>query len=167
MKQSNILCINQSSKRVSRAITIINNNSVIALTVFNSVHSSSVGLRVTNKIKAITILHTDLYNMLIGLLLGDGSLQMGKQSKNPRFIHGQGIGKLAYSWYIFNLLSHYCQSVPVQFKSTSGGSINWSQSVVTRSYPSLFLLYEQFYSNGKKVVPKNITEMVTPEGLAF
>jgi hypothetical protein len=63
-------------------------------------------------------------------------------------------------------LSHYCASSPSLVAGTRAGVRYYGLEFFTRAYPCFTELYLLFYSNGVKVVPDNIYELLTPVALA-
>lgn len=54
------------------------------------------------------------YSVIVGLLLSDGWLIFTNinKSKNAQLGFKQSLKKFEYLWYVFNILSYYCSSVP-------------------------------------------------------
>ena len=116
-------------------------------------------------------LPNNLKNILIGLLLGDLCAQ--KQTKNSntmlRFI--QGIPNKEYLLHLFELFGNYTRldqpSIIDRSPDHRTGKIYNCIQFHTYALPCFNELHNLFYVNGKKVVPSNIGELLTPEGLAY
>jgi hypothetical protein len=67
---------------------------------------------------------------------------------------------------VFNLLSHYCSSLPNLTSSVRVGKINYAVGFFTRSLPCFTNLHSLFYPLGIKIIPSNIYELLTPIALA-
>ncbi len=107
-----------------------------------------------------------IYNILIGLILSDGWLAINKEG-NARFGFKQSLSKFLYLFFIFLKLSHYCSVYPSLVKTKLNGKIFYGVSFITRILPCFTELYYLFYFKGKKIVPLNLFELLTYEGLAY
>ena len=108
------------------------------------------------------------YSVIVGLLLSDGWLRLSKKSKSLNAHLGlqQSIDHVDYIWYVFNLLSHYCNNLPVYRWQKRGEKYNLSIEVITRALPCFTKLHSIFYPNGVKIIPNNIYNILTPIALA-
>jgi hypothetical protein len=66
----------------------------------------------------------------------------------------------------FFTLSHYCQSYPNIRKRVRLGKESYTLRLTTRSLPCLTEFYNKFYVDRKKVIPKDIYNLLTPVALA-
>jgi hypothetical protein len=125
---------------------------------------------ITKAERAQFTLSSDLKDILIGLLLGDLYNHKQKTSINARLEFTQGIVHKEYIQHLYELFSSYCGMVP---KITSRspdkrtGKIYSAVGFKTYALPCFNELYELFYSSGKKIVPLNIAELLTPLGLCY
>jgi hypothetical protein len=111
----------------------------------------------------------DLKNISVGLILGD--LNIHKLRVNARLCFKQGIVHKDYIFHLSDLFQNFCSSGPKTCNPAVDGRTG-------KVYPFLYFktytlfcfteLYELFYTaSGKKVVPLNIGEVLTPIGLAY
>lgn len=125
------------------------------------------------------------YNILyplVGLILSDGDITVHNNNKNkeggiftfkhtipsPRAEHAaRVIEKYEYLHSIFLIFSHYCSSYPRFVKTRLNRKELYSIEIVTRSLPCFLVLYEKFYSRGKKRIPNDLYDILTYEGLAY
>ena len=78
----------------------------------------------------------------------------------------QSQGHSGYLWFLFLILSHYCNSYPNYRSRARLGNISYTLEFYTRSLPCLTEFYFKFYVGREKVIPKDIYNMLTPAGLA-
>jgi hypothetical protein len=88
------------------------------------------------------------------------------QKSEARFGFKQSIDKFEYFYFVFSILSHYCSSYPYLVKTKFKGSTFFGVSMVTRTLPCFTNLYDLFYKKKTKVVPSNLFDILTYEGLA-
>ncbi len=109
---------------------------------------------------------------LVGLILGDGWFLRNKSKlggfQNSRFCFSQSVVHSDYFYFVYKFFKSYCQGSPYQFNKfskltgpTSGLRFN------TMNLPCFNFYYDLFYKHGKKHIPFNIIEYLTPISLAF
>lgn len=97
--------------------------------------------------------------VLIGLLLGDGCLE--RKSKNSRLQVKQSVNKKEYVVWLNNIFLDYVKTPAKQRKDTD----QWY--FATRSLSQFEEWNKIFYKNRKKIIPKNICDLLaSPISLA-
>jgi len=109
-----------------------------------------------------------IHGIIIGVLLSDGwvRLQQKNRSINGCLHFKQSVAHSQYVWFVFNILSHYCPSLPFLVTGTRAGVRNYGLEFYTRSLPCITEIYHLFYPNGVKAIPQNIYELLSPAALA-
>jgi heme/copper-type cytochrome/quinol oxidase subunit 1 len=123
----------------------------------------------TNIIRYMIDIPNNIYYPLIGILLSDGTIIVDNKSKHKlggRFRFKQPLSKFEYVHTVFSLLSHYCSSYPRFIKSRVNRKDFYGIEIITRSLPCFLLLYQKFYFEGKKIIPVDLYDVLTYEGLA-
>ena len=106
-------------------------------------------------------------NVIVELLLSDGWLAFSSsKNKNARLGVEQSYSHKAYVHFVFSILSHYCNSLPVYKKRVGKGNTTYSIGFITRALPCFTELHSIFYVNNVKRIPHNIYELLTPVTLA-
>ncbi len=128
------------------------------------------GISLNNYVRSITKPTLLQLYKIIGHLLGDGTIEMCKTSKYPRFCFTQTFKRFEYLWSVYKSISNLCQKLPSNNKGIRKGKYFYSLVIHTRSYPFLMLLYNMFYPlvNGKriKIIPDNLIYFLNPISLA-
>lgn len=106
--------------------------------------------------------------IIFGSLLGDGKLELAPRAKNVRFGFTQGKKNEEYFIFVFNELKYWCKISNYRIytyfdKRTNKNytSLNfWSKNLEIFNF-----FYKIFYSNNKKIVPKDLS-LLTPLALS-
>lgn len=104
---------------------------------------------------------------LVGLLLGDGHLETQNGGRTYRLKIEQSNAHRSYVQHLYELFEAWVLTPP-QVKVCRSGERTiykwWFQSV---SHGAFRFCAQQFYREGRKVVPKLIARLLKPRGLAY
>jgi hypothetical protein len=107
--------------------------------------------------------------MLVGLMLGDISLQVNSTRTAARLKFEWGNINKEYAFYVYSLLSDYCLDVPRrQERVNANGNtvVTWCFQTIT--HPAFVFLYQMFIVDGVKSIQFDILfDAITPVSLAF
>lgn len=112
----------------------------------------------------------ELKEISVGLLLGDLFASKRKSSLNVCLCFNQGVVHEDYIYHLYELFKNYCKSGPKitnQLPHLKTGKVYSNIRFQTRAFPCFNLLYDLFYLEGKKIVPLNIFDLLTPLGLCY
>jgi hypothetical protein len=142
------------------------NTSCISLVVYGSNLLSTVGYpKITSILRYTVGIPTNLYSVLVGILISDAWLQNNK-SGNSRLAFKQSLSHFKYFYFIFTKFSHYCSAPPKISKTILNNKTFYAISFSTRCYPCFTEVYKLFYKNKVKIVPNNLYDILTYESLA-
>ena len=164
------------------------NNKCKSIVIYGSNLQSSINLpKFTSIVSYMVNIPNNILSPLVGILLSDGhieyksrkTLNSGKEisyfktknSKiysniNSRFRFKQSIDHLEYLYYVFNILSPYCISYPRLVKTRVNCRDFYGIEVITRALPCFTVLRDMFYRGRNKIIPENLYDLLTYEGLA-
>lgn len=125
--------------------------------------SSTVGSRYTSIERALIRIPTNKMSVFIGIILSDATLQKGRGEARLQF--KQKYSQFEYFYLVFFQLSHYCSKGPYVTKAILHKKKHYGLGFTTRSLPCITELYHLFYIEGKKIIPYNLFELLTWEGL--
>ena len=105
--------------------------------------------------------------VLVGILLGDASLETQNKGRTYRLKLEQSERHSEYLMHLYQLFKEWCLSPPHkrEVKRNSKISINFAFSTV--SHGAFRFYAQQFYKNGKKKVPALVGKIFTPVSLAY
>ena len=116
------------------------------LTVWGSFMGSGVGSgRLTREVAEMYKFTNYQFSVVVGILLSDGWVIMGKGAVNPRVGFKQSLEKSSYVWDVFLTLSPFCQSLPNYLLNKRNKNTYHSLNFFTRSLPCLKEFYLLFY----------------------
>ena len=109
-------------------------------------------------------------DIIFGSLLGDAHAERRKIGNGTRVTFYQEGVHVSYLLWLHSLFSdlQYCNSnIPViQTRLGSKGIVRKIIRFRTWNYTSFDLIYDEWYSDGKKIIPKSIAQYLTPLVLA-
>ena len=126
--------------------------------------------RLSKAEKSRIILSDKLKEILVGLILGNLTCQKQKLQRNPTFRFTQGMNHKEYLFHLYELFQNYCSKAPRKCNILPDKRTRKYYTYIvfyTCSLPCLVPLYELFFVDGKKIVPPNIGELLTPLGLCY
>lgn len=149
-------------------VVLISQSPLEELLIYSLVPVKAKVRRLTNVERSQFSLPKDLKDILIGLFLGD---LCGRKLKSyARLLFEQGSVHQEYILHLYELFKSYCGTAPRttnRLPDKITGKIHSRIAFETFSLSCFNELYELFYPFGKKVVPQNIAELLTPLGLAY
>ena len=113
------------------------------------------------------------YSLIVGSLLGDGTMRMGKSAINVNFKVEQGLAQKEYVVWKYKILKSLVFTEPklsYRYK-INGEKYPKSWWFRTLRHPVFMPIYKNFYEGkgyrtGRKIIPKNIGEYMNPLVLA-
>ena len=115
-------------------------------------------------------LSADLKAIMVGLIIGDLHVRKFTPSCNPFLRFEQSIIHKDYIFHLYDLFSNYCMAPPKianRLPDKRTGRVYSRVTFITYSLPCFKDMYDLFYCAGKKVIPLNIADLLTPLGLAY
>ncbi|MBI5138949.1 MAG: hypothetical protein HZA95_04095 [Candidatus Vogelbacteria bacterium] len=113
------------------------------------------------------------YALIVGTLLGDGTMRIGKNARNANLKIEQGLEQKEYTKYKYSILKDLVLTEPKMSLryDTQGNRYAKSWWFRTVRHPLLTEIYNRFYTGngyrtGRKIVPLNIIQDLSPQVLA-
>ncbi|OTA73782.1 hypothetical protein M434DRAFT_88550, partial [Hypoxylon sp. CO27-5] len=109
----------------------------------------------------------DCISLIIGSLLGNSYME--KNEKGVRIVFIKCSGNIEYLIQFFNYLSNigYCKSKKPKLNKVISKNNKVLYYFKTETMPCLNYYHELFYKDGIKIIPKNISELLTARSLAL
>jgi hypothetical protein len=105
--------------------------------------------------------------VLVGLLLGDGHLESVTAGKTYRLKTEYSEKQKDYLLWLWRIFREWVRTPPsTQTRKLPSGATIRTIEFTTYSHGALRFYAQQFYKNGKKIIPKIIGKQLTPLGLA-
>lgn len=159
------------------------NNECKELVIYGTNLESCVGLpKFTSIVTYMVDIPDNIRFIITGILLGDGYIKTTFNPKkkmnirkvhevlnytyNSRFSIKLSIKDIEYLLYIFNKLSHYCISSPKIKIETLNNKKFKQVTFDTRALPCMSEFRDLFYEGRRKIIPKNIYDLINYESLA-
>ena len=102
--------------------------------------------------------------ILIGTLLGDGHLETRTRGNTYRLRVEHSEKQKEYLFWLYEQFKEWVPQEPKRKVRTDG---RVSYEMVTISHSAFRFYAHQFYVDGKKVIPKLLSKLLTPIGIAF
>lgn len=119
-------------------------------------------------IKKNLVLTQKQKSLIIGSLLGDGTMRVGHDAYNANFKVEQGLQQKDFVFWKYEILKPWVFTPPklsYRYDST-GARYKKSWWFRTVRHPLLTSIYNQFYTNKVKIVPKKIDSQLNELGIA-
>ncbi len=111
---------------------------------------------------------TDLQReILVGLLLGDGCLETQNRGRTYRLKIEHSYAQAPYVQHLYQCFRSWVLQEPQIKVQAIGGKAYQKLWFTTVSHAAFRFYAQQFYRNGRKVVPKLIKRLLTERGLAY
>jgi len=126
--------------------------------------------RLTNLEKQQFSLSKEISDIIVGLILGDLHIRKRKLGVNPCLVFRQGLVHKDYLLHLYEKFQLYCPQEPQLYNSPLHKKTGISYSSMyfqTYSLPCFTALHTLFYPSGKKIVPANIADLLTPLSLSY
>jgi hypothetical protein len=131
---------------------------------------NTLGYKASHFIRMCTGLPTYQYSAIVGILLGDGNVSITQGAKSiitARISIAQSMAHIEYIWFVWQILSPYCQSFPYLNRHKFKGKTFYSIVLKTRTYAVFSTIYKHFISiTGVKQVPIDIYHLLNEIGFA-
>lgn len=144
--------------------------------MFSTLTPTSNYIKKTNRLSSserkLIYISDEVKSILVGLLLGDAHIVRRSTTGNSRLVYAQtAVKHKAYFEHVYKLFSNLCaKNYTVQSRIIRDKRTNKTYSALsftTMQLPSFNIFRELFYPLNVKLVPNNIYELLTPQGLAF
>nr|QGI24135.1 LAGLIDADG endonuclease [Conidiobolus sp.] len=129
-----------------------------------------LSLLLTNKGKKKITISPEISEILIGILLGDGHIQQRSLKGNSRLMYTQSDKHKEYFDHVYNIFKDYCNKdyIPKMGTKRISEKVYKHYTFATLSLPCFNDYRKIFYNiEGKKIIPENIIELLTPVSLAY
>lgn len=147
---------------------------ILYLIYFILIFFHSIKLEEIVKTKAINRIgphNKEVLSIIFGSLLGDGHAEKRLTGVGTRITFYQESSHIEYLLYLHSLLSNlgYCNTkIPIiGTRLGFGGKVRKTIRFATWTYTSFNWIHELWYINGKKRIPLNIKDYLTPLALAI
>lgn len=159
---------NKTNKILVKKYPFSECTSLVPINLNYSLNSTLGSGKITSYIRNITPIYDYHLSVLVGIIITDGWLQLGKSNWNARFGFKQGLINFEYMWHVYQILSHFCPSVPHPTKNYMRGQIHYYIELQTRTYPFFTILHSLFYNNKITTLPATeiLFQLITPVSLA-
>lgn len=120
------------------------------------------------KYKSTLRLSEEQKEVLIGILLGDATLETQNSGRTYRLKIEHSIKQKVYEEHLYKLFNDWARTKPWERKVTLSNGKTYTNIVFsTLSHSSLRFYAHQFYQGRTKVVPRLIARWLTPKAIAY
>ncbi|NCO25096.1 hypothetical protein GW901_01030 [Candidatus Parcubacteria bacterium] len=120
------------------------------------------------EIKNSLSLTNEQRSVIVGSILGDGTLRLGERAINVNLKIEHGLAQQEYVLWKYNILRPWVFTEPkISYRYRENGE-RYVKSLWFRTirHPLLTGFYELFYKNGKKIIPLDIDQYLDSLGMA-
>lgn len=107
-------------------------------------------------------------SVLIGSMLGDGTMRVGKNALNANLKIEQGLIQKDYVFWKYDVFKEWVTTPPKISFRYDENRMPYAKSWWFRTirHPKLTFFHKLFYRKGRKIVPKKIEDLLDPLALA-
>ena len=113
----------------------------------------------------LNIISDELHETIIGLVLGD--LHIRKRFKNANLVFKGSSKHTDYIMNLYKMFSNFCKSKPRIYPAKLGNKIYHSVAFETLTNSEFNYYHNLFYNGKKKVIPNNVSDLITARSLAY
>lgn len=106
-------------------------------------------------------------DILVGLLLGDAHLETQNSGRTYRLKVEYSIKNKDYCQHIYEIFKDWVLTPPRERTVKSGEHQSTNIVFSTLSHEAFRFYAQQFYKDGKKIVPSIVTKLLTEQGVAY
>jgi len=130
-------------------------------------YGSKLGLTTNYNKYEETKLTKEEFQVLLGTLLGDATLRIGKNSKNASGHFAHSLKQKNYCIWKYSVLKRFCSKPKEEQEyDKRTNKIYYSVRVKILSHPLMTKMYNSFYKNGKKYINERVLNYIDPLGIA-
>lgn len=109
------------------------------------------------------VLKPEQHHLIIGLILGDGSMRFPGRSHHANLTVEHGEEQKEYVWWKYERLREWVLTPPsrvsrIYHKDRTRTIVSWRFSTIT--HPALTSYHKLFYRSGVKTIPENIGDLI-------
>ena len=119
-------------------------------------------------IKSALSINQQQHSLIVGTLLGDGTLRVGSGAINANLKIEQGLAQQEYVWWKYHILKPFVFTGPkISYRYRENGE-KYRKSLWFRTirHQSLTAFHKRFYVNRRKIVPTDIAHDLNALALA-
>jgi hypothetical protein len=140
--------------QVALSLVVIN-TSCVSLVVYGTFLGNMMGMSFTNFIRSSLYITPIMQEILVGILLGDGSIRRPSPKSNPLVSFKQGLIHLEYILWISSQLSPIRSQMPALRQRRD---LTFYLDIHSRSLPCLIPLHNLFIHNNVKIITMDLAE---------